>query len=273
MIKLFVTDVDGTLFSDDGTICEKNIIAINKMINKGVNFAISSGRGMFFIDDILDILNLRKEHCYSVLCNGSLIMKNIDETIIDKSNIDFSIVNKVFNTALKYNLSSFIFTPNTTYFHTLDEEEYNFINRHKRGSTILNTNDIGTIKHEDIVKIAIKSKDMNFLRKKELEILNGLDPSDIEITYSSNKYMEVNSKNCNKGIALEKLCKLLNIDIKDTLSIGDSFNDIEMLKKAGIGICVKNSHSSIQNIANYITTLDNNEGAVAEAIEKFVFNN
>ena len=56
--------------------------------------------------------------------------------------------------------------------------------------------------------------------------------------------------------------------IERTIAIGDSQNDISMLKAAGLGVAVGNARSDVKAAADYIT-VTNDEGAVRAVIEKF----
>ena len=92
----------------------------------------------------------------------------------------------------------------------------------------------------------------------------------MDVSYSSNRYIEFNHKGVNKGAGLKKLADLLHIDIQDTIAIGDNYNDLSMIKDAGLGVGVQNAAPGIKTDCDYITTATCEEGAVCEVIEKFV---
>lgn len=85
-------------------------------------------------------------------------------------------------------------------------------------------------------------------------------------------FMEVNAKGVNKAVALQKVCDHYGIDIKDTLVIGDNYNDVKMLEAAGTSVAVKNARLQVKDSADYVAEATNVEGAVGEAIEKFILN-
>ena len=72
--------------------------------------------------------------------------------------------------------------------------------------------------------------------------------------------------------ALKWLCNYLNINLNETIAIGDSYNDVSMLKVAGIGACVKSAEDEIKKISKYVCEKDYFEGSVKEVIEKFILN-
>ncbi len=59
---------------------------------------------------------------------------------------------------------------------------------------------------------------------------------------------------CSKGLAMEKLAETLGIPMADTVAIGDSSNDLEMLQRAGTSIAMGNATQNIRDMADYVTT-------------------
>lgn len=73
-----------------------------------------------------------------------------------------------------------------------------------------------------------------------------------------------------KGLGLRDLCEHLQIDLSETIAIGDNFNDVGMLREAGLSAAVANAVPEIKEMCDYVCTADHNEGAVAEVIERFI---
>lgn len=91
-----------------------------------------------------------------------------------------------------------------------------------------------------------------------------------DVTCSASSLVEVSPLGDNKGAALEFLAKHFGIDIKDSVAIGDNLNDLSMIEIAGTGVAVGNAVQALKNAADYVS-VTNDEGAVAEVIEKFGF--
>lgn len=68
------------------------------------------------------------------------------------------------------------------------------------------------------------------------------------------------------------LAYILGIDLSETIAIGDNFNDIGMLREAGLAVAVENAVDEIKAMCDYVCEKDHNNGAVAEVIERFIFN-
>lgn len=70
----------------------------------------------------------------------------------------------------------------------------------------------------------------------------------------------------NKLYGLNFLCNHLGISLKQTVSIGDHYSDIKMIKKSGLGIGVLNSVWELKYHADFVIQKSNNNSAVSEAI-------
>ncbi|MCD7948695.1 MAG: HAD-IIB family hydrolase, partial [Erysipelotrichaceae bacterium] len=61
------------------------------------------------------------------------------------------------------------------------------------------------------------------------------------IVQSSDILIEIMQQGINKATAIERLCDIWSVDIKNTLAFGDNYNDYEMLKACGKGILMGNA--------------------------------
>lgn len=110
-------------------------------------------------------------------------------------------------------------------------------------------------------EIALR-RDFNFEKANKL-----LAIQDFEVELVDTKYaIHIKSIKINKGIGLQKLAALMDLETCDFVAIGDSANDVEMFEVAGFGIAVGNGDAQIKEIANYVTEASFGEGAV-EAFE------
>lgn len=91
-----------------------------------------------------------------------------------------------------------------------------------------------------------------------------------EITvFQFDTYADCVIKGINKATGIGKVLELTGIKRENTIAIGDSNNDFDMINYAGIGVAMANSQQSILDIADYVTA-SAKECGVAEAIERFL---
>ena len=56
----------------------------------------------------------------------------------------------------------------------------------------------------------------------------------------------------NKGMAVERLCGYLGVSVEDTIAFGDSMNDLQMLRTAGVGVCMGNGSPALKEAADSV---------------------
>ena len=270
MIKLIATDCDETLLSTDKTIHPRNLAAIKKAQDMGIIITTATGRGPYQLFDILEKIGNEKEDRFSILCNGGIIMDNLTKKVVDSSPIHYKKAIEISDYCRNIGVHFEIYTDKHCYVFAngneingnYDDKVYKFVKK---------ADDIENLDKEIIVKVIIKNSNLNYLMSLEEDIARICD-WDVAISYSSDTFMEINKKNVNKAKALEKLCDHYGIGMENVLTIGDNYNDKEMLEEAGFSAAVQNAHLLLKDIAKYTTKATNDQGAVGEAIEKFVLN-
>jgi len=90
------------------------------------------------------------------------------------------------------------------------------------------------------------------------------------VVYDTKFAIHLTDPSVDKGSSLEKVARDLGINPDEILAIGDSENDIEFLRVAGLKVAVQNADEELKAIADYVTRKTHGDG-VAEAIEKFLF--
>ena len=71
---------------------------------------------------------------------------------------------------------------------------------------------------------------------------------------------ELINKAFNKGLAVQRLCRHLDVPIQNTIAFGDSMNDLEMIQAAGLGICMANGSEELKNIADEVCPAVDEDG-------------
>jgi hypothetical protein len=85
-------------------------------------------------------------------------------------------------------------------------------------------------------------------------------------------FCDVMKGGISKAYALQKLSESLGIKRNEIVAIGDQLNDLDLIEYAGLGIAVANAEDALKEKADVVTVSNNNEDAVAEAIENILLN-
>ena len=270
MIKIVTIDLDGTLFDKDKNISYQNKLAIAKCHDLGVKIVIATGRPLNGVMPVLEELGLTTTSDYAIIYNGAKIMNVGSKEIISSSLIDGRVVKELYQESKRLGINIHAFRDNEELI-TPKHNPYTDVE-----STINHIPDLivdfDTIKPEEkFIKCMLVDSEENITRcmseVKEKYYTN------YSMVRSSKIFLEFLNRGIEKGSALKSLASYLNINMSDTMAIGDAGNDISMIKAAGVGVAMKNAFPEVLEIADYITTNDNNNSGVAEALNKFCINN
>jgi len=105
----------------------------------------------------------------------------------------------------------------------------------------------------------------NEYREKEFTFLME-EYSDFMIEQFTNRIINISSKNVNKGTAIDIIKKYLNANNATTYAFGDSYNDVEFIKSADVGVCMLNGIDLLKDISDDITFKDNKNDGVVDYI-------
>ncbi|TFD99761.1 Cof-type HAD-IIB family hydrolase [Jeotgalibacillus salarius] len=241
-IQLIALDMDGTLLRNDHSVSEENRAAIKMAQEQGKAVMVSTGRPLLYAQDIVDSLRLST---YLITVNGGEIW-NPERELIERTMIDSSHVEFMLEMALKHD---------THFWSSTVEGVWN-----KNTTFPTNIHDYQWLKFGfDIEDDEVRESIWHELSKRQ----------ELEVTNSSTTNIEVNAAGINKAAAIRKVCQRLNIEMDQVMAVGDSLNDLAMIKESGIGVAMANAQLRVKEAADWVTH-SNEENGVAEAIRRFV---
>ncbi len=268
MYRIIVCDLDETLLGPDKKVSKRNREAIKLARDKGVKFVPTTGRGYFSVENTLKELQMYDaENEYVISYNGGIITENKSNRLLHFEGLPFGLAEMLYKKGLSYDVCIHVYTKDTGYICNISQSEREYTSG-RVDYTEVSANDLSFLKGQDVVKLLYMNKDKAYLQQIEKE----LSPyaGELEISYSSNRYIEFNRKGVSKGNGLLVLAKLLGVPQKDTIAIGDNLNDLSMIKAAGLGVGVRNTLEEMKPLCDVITKAAYDENAVAEVIEKYV---
>ena len=80
--------------------------------------------------------------------------------------------------------------------------------------------------------------------------------------------LELTRADTNKGRTLRFMADLLGIPLEETMAVGDTENDLSIIRAAGLGVAMENAGRAVKENADVVTR-SNDEGGVAYAIEQW----
>lgn len=264
-IKLIALDLDGTLLNNKKEISKENLEALAMAREAGVQVIFDTGRPLVSAKLYQQQLGLIGSKDYSIFLNGGLITTGSDEILFEKC-LTFDEVMEIVSVAKKADLPCDIISSSKSY--TIE------FGRKSQVSFVNNTMEFISINTDELPREATFNKIILSADTKFLDtVLAQFDEQfckKFEICKTRDILLEVMPKGVNKASGLALLCKKLKIDSSEVLAMGDEDNDAAMLRWAGLGVAPANSNVTARTSANILSTLTNDEHAVADAINKYV---
>ncbi|BDX52449.1 haloacid dehalogenase [Metamycoplasma equirhinis] len=262
--KAYFLDMDGTYLDKPKSpekISAENIEIAKNLNDQNIPVILSTGRTNS--DFVLELAN--KINSPYVICqNGGLIVDNKNNILI-KNQIKKDLVLKIIE-ILKREKLFFIFNSSSDIFGTTKR-----LSICRPWIKKLNSHTYDEIPQiTSVTKILTFGKTPGGTRKLKDKLEKEFFNLKFHIV-SRGWTIEINDMNATKGIADEYVCKLLNIDPKQTVHFGDSGNDIVTKEYLGAFIAMKNSPTNIKKQAT-IVGKNYKRGGIAKTIKKITNN-
>ena len=266
---LIAFDMDGTLLDSHHQITQNILDAIDAAVNAGKTVILSTGRSLSELKDYRQTLkNVR----YFICESGALLVDASTDQIIHSEQFEPSVVHEIIEIASPEKAMIYIASNG----QNLATKSY-----------VMRMADFCIGQYQDIfVQTGTMLDDVISSYNKELfpvEKLNlfsatselreyfvqALSHLPLEMARAEDTSLELSPKNVSKGSGLLKLCEYLSIPVERTIAVGDSDNDMEILKIAGLSVAMGNARPYIKDLSDVVVA-DNNHGGCAEAIYKYL---
>jgi Cof subfamily protein (haloacid dehalogenase superfamily) len=258
-IDLIALDLDGTLLSPDDEISARNRAAIRRSLENGVRVVLVTGRGTDLPVRISRDLNLNLP---VICCHGALTKDFGANRTLEHRPVPLQYAKAMVEFAEAKGLSLAIYAEE--YFWRLE------------GSRVYMDDMVGPAWREAKTFADILHEAPTFLRflGKESVAAMRAEFGDLPLNFRYETWGEfdecaVLSQLASKENALKQLCADFQILPERVLAIGDSRNDVPMLRWAGVGVAMANALPEVRQSVRYVTA-SNTEDGVALAIERFV---
>ena len=275
-LRLLALDMDGTLLTSEGKITPASRTAIRAAQAAGCVIVPATGRNY---DDIpwqeLDSLTM----AYAVTTNGSAVYRIADRACLAEQCLPCALLAPVFAYLLQCQVYIDVFIDGRDYAprelfplaDRLDMPEYII-----RGITHNRIPLDNVLEKLNADALRVQKVTLNFWRDETgqlhsrenvLRYLSGIDG--ITVVDAGFGTLEFTLRGTSKAGGLALLAGQLGIPMAEVMAIGDSGNDLEMLRAVGLGIAMGNALAAIRAAAK-ATTCSNDEDGVAAAIQRFI---
>jgi len=262
MMRLFISDIDGTLVRPDKTLAPETIAAARRLVDTGVAMSLISARppcGIAWIADALDLPGP-----FGAFNGGTIFGR--DGTVLDRCGIDPGVAAemvKLFQTA---GVTLWVFADGKWYSSTADDPHIPREIKSANLDPIITSDFSGLLDRID--KIVAVSDDTVRLTSLE-NIAVALADGAATVSRSQRYYLDVTARGADKGVGISRIAEAFGVALEDVTVIGDQANDLPMFDRAGLSIAMGQSDDLVKARADW-STASNAENGVAQAIDRLL---
>ncbi|MEC5317720.1 HAD family hydrolase [Brenneria populi subsp. brevivirga] len=262
MIKLIITDLDGTFLNSHGEFDQNSFARTRQlMAEKGVHFAACTGKQCERVEELFGEYSkdiwIVGDSATRIKHNGEFAFQSL---------IDNALGLEIINTLQEVSPTHVIIACTPEGAVVRSDVPKRLKDKVRRSYTrMIETDDFGAIK-SDFVKITVFDEQGNCPQTRP-----HLSPFEDEayIVVSEAAWIDIAGYGIHKGSTVQKLQEILKVSPEETMAFGDGYNDLELLAQADYSFAMRNAFEDVKNAAHFITGT-NDENAVMETINRIL---
>lgn len=253
MIKLIVSDIDGTLLPDGTNKLNPELFdVILQLRNKGIQFAAASGRQWTSIESVFDPI---KEKIFYVSDNGAYVGCYGRSLFINE--IDHSLVMELIEDVRNAGMAPMICAPDFVYLESRDVELYDWMkNGYQYNIKVI----------DDLSQAEGVFTKVSAYRKHDIESCGGglweKYQDRTKMAYAGDMWLDFMAPGVNKGEAVKLLQESLGIKPEESMAFGDQMNDLEMLRQVYYSYAIGNAKPAVKEVARFQADLNAEDGVL-----------
>lgn len=261
-ISAVVSDVDGTLLTEQKILTARSAAAADELRSRGIIFAIISSRPSRGLSMLLEPLGITTP---VGSFNGGVITRP-DLTVITEHFLSPDVARRAVAMLDAHGTQSWVFTGHEWLVRDPDGPYVDFEERTVQfGPRIVE--DFGAAL-DAAVKIVGVSKDFALLAQRERDVRSAL-AGEASVARSQLYYLDVTHPLANKGAALAEMAKLMRVPLDEIATVGDGSNDVAMFERSGMSVAMGNASPEVKAAADFVTDSNDDDGFAA-AIKRFI---
>jgi Cof subfamily protein (haloacid dehalogenase superfamily) len=257
-----ISDVDGTLVTDDKVLTTCARTAVAELRASGILFSIISSRPPRGLRMLIESLGIETPVGGF---NGGVIATP-DLAVVTEHLLPSQVARRAVDTLNASRIEVWVFS-GQDWLSRDPDGPYVPLEQHTVGFRPTVVEDFGSAL-DAAAKIVGVSKDFDLLEQCECDVRVALASSAF-VVRSQRYYLDITHPLANKGVAVTEIAKLLGIPLTEIAVIGDGSNDVAMFERSGLSIAMGNASPQVQGKADFITDSNRHDG-FAKAIERFI---
>lgn len=282
-IKLIASDIDGTLLDINHNLPKETELGLIEVAKRGVPIMLATGKTLYATRDLLHKAHFLND-TYGAFVNGALLVKKqqtanikdvipgyeiIHEQTIAKQDaiwfIEYCLENKITITIYSYDT---IVSPNP--YSAQHTPHFDILHAYHEPQILSQPDLLDKIKSDvsfPIHKIIIITDECDSTLV-HASILQANPPKGVKIFFTVPGLVEIQHIDCSKFVAIQEVCKRLEINVSNVMAFGDGTNDVEMIQGVGWGVAMENAVNVLKAVAND-SCLTSDESGVTRYLKEY----
>jgi Cof subfamily protein (haloacid dehalogenase superfamily) len=261
-ISLVLSDVDGTLVTEDKVLTPRAQSAVKALRQEGIGFAITSGRpprGMAMLFDRLEL------DTPVAAFNGGLFVTR-DLAILAQRTVPADVARQAVDLLRRHGLDAWVYCGNDWFITKASAPHVEREARTVKFEPTVVADFDGVL--DRVAKIVGVSDDLERVQRCEADARIAFDGR-ATAARSQPYYIDITNRNANKGAVVEFLSRHMGVPTDEIATIGDQENDVLMFERSGLSIAMGNATDDVKAKASAVTDPYDDDG-FAKAMERFV---
>lgn len=265
--KVLILDIDGTLTNSKKEITPKTLEALLDIQKQGHIIVIASGRPTHGVKWVSDVLQLGQYGGYVLCFNGARIMNVATGEIVYQQIFPKDCIAPLYEYARAHDMGLVTYENDTVITGTRIDEHMEFEARLNH-MELKQVEDFVSYVDFDVNKCLFTASidAAPDLEKEMAEKYEGI----LSIYRSEPFFIEAMPPGVDKAASLEHLFARIGMDRADTVACGDGFNDMSMIRYAGVGVAMANAQKAVKEAADMVTAKTNDEDGLLEVLDKYL---
>ena len=265
-IKVIALDLDGTLTNEQKIITPKTLDVLMRVQQKGVRLVLASGRPPYGMRPLAAQLDMSRYGGILLCYNGGHVEDCTTGEVFVEQTLDESMLPLLTDCQKASGMTLMTYYEDSIYTEHPDDPYVAISSRNNKMSVVGMRDFLTDVPHPVNKCLMVGAPDKVSVWEERIKSIAG---NKLYVCHSTPYFIELLPPGIDKGPSLDRLMHSLGMDTTQLMAFGDSYNDIGMIKAAGIGVAMSNAEQAVKDVADYVT-LSNEEDGVGDAIEKLL---
>lgn len=265
--KMVAFDLDGTLVDDNKEILPSTFSSVMQIQEMGIKVVLATGRPTYGCTKVAEQLRLTDYGGYLISYNGGKVTSLSDGNILARNTISLHILPQLRQLVHECGAHLLSYRRNEILTEVPEHDLVKLESWFNGGMPITGVNNLEEAIDKEPFKYAVfgdSDKVLSVKARLEQEFRR-----DLNCILANDQFLEISREGVDKGAALDFLLKDQGVSRQQLIAVGDNYNDLGMIRIAGLGVAMANAPEAIKRSADYVTTSNTSNG-IQHLINKYI---